>query len=104
MTEVTGINAILATKIKDYYYWGHGMPAQTPVVVTYNFSSNKRADKLGLIYGDDFSKFNAAQRANFRDAADKFEATAGIIFVEVDGNAMINVVNGHATGSGGYAS
>lgn len=87
--------------------WNYGAPLGTPVTVTYNFP-----DEYGLpwlFFDNPFSaeryySFTAAQAENFRAATKYYEAIAGITFVEVNGEAMINVFNAEGSTVRGWAN
>ncbi len=106
MPNTSEFDAILAYHEGDDFIWNYGASRGTPVIITYSFASGSALDDFEPAYDDDetFHEFSTAQQQSFRDATEVFEAAAGIIFVEVDGPAMINVARGENTGFGGYAS
>mgnify|MGYP000005815531 CR=1 FL=1 len=105
MPETSGINSILAYQEGGDFRWNAGASRGTPVVVTYSFTTGDDLDRFqdSATDGSSFFAFTAAQQDSFRQATEVYSDVAGIIFVEVDGEAMINVARGEGTGRGGYA-
>lgn len=86
--------------------WNGASELGTSVVVTYDFSSGAELPTTATYnpYGaSSYSSFTDAQKENFRTAAAEFMAAAGIILVEVDSGAMINVFNASGSSVGGWA-
>ena len=106
MTTVSGIRGILAYHEYEPGRWNFTAPRGTPVIVTYNFTASEDLHNHVNSYypGSTYSVFNDQQQASFQQAAEEFSQVSGIIFVEVEGPAMINIANGSNTGVGGYAS
>lgn len=90
--EVTEYTALLAYLEADAYRWNAIANLGTQTVVTYSFYE---PGTLPAVSGSDVGQttywsFDQAQRESFRAALDEFEAAAGLVFVEVEGPAMIN--------------
>ncbi len=105
MPVVTTIDGILAYHDSEESIWNAGLGLGTPVIVTYSFSSGA---ELGNFENSGYPnasyyEFTAAQEDSFRDAVEMFSEISGIVFVEIEGEAMINVARGQGTGYGGYA-
>lgn len=81
--------------------WNALTDIKTPVVVTYSFLSKKELPSLSDVNpydSDRYIPFNAAQREEFRKAADIAMKTAGILLVESEaGGAMIDIYNSIST-------
>lgn len=94
----------------DYEYWRWNGPQalQTPVVVTYAFLEDSDLQSVTETYYrvNGVQTFNNQHRQQFRAAAEVFEQTAGIIFVEVDSStpAMVNIQGVIGSGLGGWAN
>jgi len=90
------------------FRWNAESNFGTSVLVTYSFSESGELPSTNSAFDNpydatSFSDFTSAQRHNFRIAAAEFMAVSGIVLVEVDGYADINVFNAHGTYVGGYA-
>ena len=86
--------------------WNGAQDLGTAIVVTYDFSTGAELPSLASYdpYGaSSYSAFTESQRSNFRAAAAEFMSAAGIILVEVDSDAMINVFNASGSSVGGWA-
>lgn len=90
--EVTDYTAILAYLEEEYYRWNGIADLGTQTVVTYSFYESDTLPALpGELQGQTtYWSFDAAMRDAFRSALAEFQEAAGLIFVEVDGPAMIN--------------
>ncbi len=106
-TAVSDYTAILAYTSSDNFRWNGATDIGTGTVVTYSFTE---AADLPLLADSDpygasaYWSYTKAQRQNFRDAMDLFEAAAGIKFVEVEGTGMINAFGADVSGVGGWAN
>ena len=90
----------------DNWRWNALDPLGTSVTVTYSFFEGADLPTTAEYnpYGaDSYSAFTEAQRANFRLAAAEFMAVSGLIFVEVEGDGMIDIFNASGTNVGGWA-
>lgn len=92
MRRVTDERAILAHLDREEYSWLDFADFGTNIVVTYSFNAKYGANGVG-IDGERGSAFTQQQEKNFRKAADAFSDKSGIIFVETNGPAMVNVYN-----------
>lgn len=83
------------------FRWNATDALGTAVVVTYSFGPGNGIDNP---YGaSSFSAFTAAQKSNFRQAANEFMAISGIVLMEVNQGGMMDIYNAHGTPVGGYA-
>lgn len=92
----------------DNFRWNAEDALGASVLVTYSFSDAGEMPSLGGSlnnpYGaSSFSSFTFAQRNNFRLAANEFMAVSGIVLVEVEDGADIDIYNANGTNVGGYA-
>jgi hypothetical protein len=90
--EVSDYTALLGYLETEAYRWNAQADLGTQAVVTYSFYDT---DALPEVEGSGvglttYWSFDAEQRASFRSALDEFEEAAGLVFVEVEGPAMIN--------------
>ncbi|CUH86660.1 Hemolysin, plasmid [Phaeobacter sp. CECT 5382] len=90
--EVADYTALLGYLESDAYRWNAIADLGTQTVVTYSFYE---PDTLPMVSGSDAGRtsywsFDQAQRESFRTALEEFEEAAGLVFVEVEGPAMIN--------------
>ena len=94
----------------DPLRWSGGFEIGSPAIITYSFTTEAdlpSTSDYNPYNAQSYAAFTEVQEDNFRLAADMFEATAGLIFVEVDGPAMINVfahVGGDFSGWANYPS
>jgi len=90
--EVTNYTALLGYLETEQYRWNAFSSLGTQAVVTYSFyeSDTLPAVSGGAAGHTEYWSFDQAQRYSFRAALDRYEEAAGLIFVEVDGPAMIN--------------
>ena len=74
-----------------------------PVIVTYSFvESADLPDLADSNYNvSSYWSFSEVQREYFRQVAAQYEAVAGIILVEVTGDAMVNIRGANLSGVGG---
>lgn len=89
------------------FRWNAIDPVGTGVMVTYSFSSGGNLPGLSGSsnpYGaSSFYSFTETQKQNFRLAAAEFMAASGIVLVETNGAANIDIFNAVGTPVGGYA-
>ncbi len=107
MSEVTDYTALLYYMENDSFRWNAPVQTGTQVVVTYSFTETGDLQNPASYdsYGaTGYWAYNDAQRLSFRDALDKFEATSGVVFVEVQGPAMINAFGSSGGWAGGWAN
>lgn len=105
--EVTDYTALLYYPDHDSLRWNGLTNVGTPVVVTYSFTDTDDLADASAVdpHGaTDYWAYNAAQRDLFRQVTEQFEAVSGVIFVEVEGDAMINVYGSTGGGAGGWAN
>ncbi|WP_083100633.1 reprolysin-like metallopeptidase [Pseudophaeobacter leonis] len=90
--EVSDYTALLGYLETEAYRWNAIADLGTQAVVTYSFYETEALPEVeGSSVGlTTYWSFDAAQRASFRSALDEFEDAAGLVFVEVEGPAMIN--------------
>lgn len=105
MTEVTDYTALLYYTEHGNGRWNSLADLGTSAVVTYSFTAS---GDLGNASNDPYGatrywSFNSSQRAYFRQALTEFEEAAGIVFVETDGAAMINVFGYDGGSAAGWA-
>lgn len=105
-TEVSDYTALLYYRQSDSLRWNGQTNVGTQVVVTYSFTE---AIDLPDPSGDPFGAtgywaYTEAQRTLFREVIAKFEAVAGIKFVEIEGSSMINVYGSTGGTAGGWAN
>ena len=108
MSEVTDYRALLAYTSNSNYRWNSQVKLGTQSVVTYSFvGSGELDDVANDPYGaTSYWSFNSTQRSYFRQALAEYEEISGLIFVEIDGPAMIDVFGydgGSAAGWANYA-
>ena len=105
--EVSNHRAILAYLENDNLRWNQSQDVGTAVVVSYSFTST--SDLPTTVEYDPFNDaarywaFDAIDQGYFRQAIEVFEAVTGVIFVETEGDAMINVFGADANSVGGWA-
>ena len=92
----------------DNFRWNAESDLGSSVVVTYSFSEGRELPSTSGFSSNPynasyFSDFTEAQRSNFRLAAAEFMSVSGIVLIEVDSGADIDVYNAHGTNVGGYA-
>lgn len=109
MPVVSDFTAILyVSEGQTQTTWSSPFSLATPVIVTYSFLEGGDLPALEdyrPYWNDGYSTFTSEQRANFRDVADIFEASAGIILVEVpSGEGMVNIMNTSGSAYGGWAN
>lgn len=90
--EVADYTALLAYLESDAYRWNAIADLGIQTVVTYSFYET---DTLPTVSSSEagqttYWSFDEVQRANFSAALNKYEEAAGLVFVEVEGPAMIN--------------
>ncbi|MBY6056981.1 reprolysin-like metallopeptidase [Leisingera daeponensis] len=106
MSEVTDYTALLAYTSSNNYRWNSQARLGTQAVVTYSFVGN---GELGNAADDPYGAtsywtFNSTQRNYFRQALAEFEEVSGLIFVETDGPAMVNVFGYNGGSAAGWAN
>ena len=87
--------------------WNAMTDVGTQTIVTYSFREDADLPSTSSYnpYGASaYWSYNATQREQFRDVVEKFEAVAGLKFVEVEGEAMVNVYGANVSGVGGWAN
>ncbi|MFW8593713.1 type I secretion protein [Cribrihabitans neustonicus] len=108
MTVVSDYTALLryTSEGGENARWNSQVPVGTPTVVTYSFTETAGlADVSKDPYGaNSYWAFDSTQRGYFRQAAEAYEEAAGLLFVEVDGPAMINVFGFTGGTAGGWAN
>ena len=106
MSEVSDYTALLAINSNDNYRWNSPADLQVGVIVTYSFATSDTipAANEGSYAVDSYSAFTEAQKANFRDVVDVFEAVAGVTFVEVSTGGMVDIYSASGSGYGGWAN
>lgn len=105
MPTVTDFTALIFDN--PAFRWNNERGDGTPVIVTYSFDDlvaelpdeSEFSDKVIGDFTTGFS--NAAQQAIVRDALSKFEAAAGVRFVEVDDGGMLQFVDATSITSNG---
>ncbi|AXI48635.1 type I secretion protein [Sulfitobacter sp. SK012] len=101
---VSDYRGITAHFDNQYLRWNTVTEAATPVVVTYSFTNTPTTSEYRPYPVSSYWSYNATQQANFRSALAEFEAASGVMFVEVQGEAMINAFGADGASSGGWAS
>lgn len=106
MTVVSDYTAILQINDSVAARWNATTDLGVPVIVTYSFAdgSNVPTVSESSYSVSSTSAFTQMQRTNFRDVADIYQATAGIVFVEVEEGGMIDISNADGSSYGGWAS
>ncbi|WP_420861629.1 zinc-dependent metalloprotease family protein [Algirhabdus cladophorae] len=106
MSEVSDFTALLGINTHSWARWNNPLDLETAVIVTYSFANADEvpAPDQGAYAADSFTPFTQAQKDNFYDVVDIFEATAGIILVEVDSGGMIDIYSASGSGYGGWAN
>ncbi len=92
----------------DNFRWNSEDTLGSSILVTYSFGTGSDLPSVANAYDNpfdasSFSSFTEDQRNNFRLAASEFMAVSGIVLVEIESGADINVFNAHGTYVGGYA-
>jgi len=106
MAFVNDYTALLAYLDSNSLRWNGMTDVGTSVVVTYSFVETANLpDPVDSAFDvSAYWSFSDVQRGYFRDVLAQYEAIAGVIFVEVTGEAMINVRGADVRGVGGWAS
>lgn len=107
MPVVIDETAILAYLEDDNLRWNANADLGTQVVVTYRFvetSDLENAVTYDSYGASKYLSYTDTQRGYFRDVIEIFEDTAGIRFVEIEGEAMINVFASTGSSFGGWAN
>jgi serralysin len=104
--EVTDYTALLYYEQNDSLRWNGMTDVGTPVVITYSFTESidlppASSDPFGATA---YWAYDTAQRDLFREVAGKYEAISGVIFVEIEGESMINVFGSTGGFAGGWAN
>lgn len=107
MSVVSDYTALLYYPTSSSARWNSPSSVGTQTIITYSFTDT--SDLLSL---DDYDPYGAtaywsyseAQRTLFREVLAKFEAAAGVKFVEIQGDSMINVFGANVSGVGGWAN
>lgn len=84
--------------------WNAQAALGTQAVITYSFTETADLPTTYQYNATEYVSYNATQRSLFRDVLDKFEAVAGVKFVEVQGVSMISVYGSVGATVGGWAS
>lgn len=106
MTVVSDYTAILQINDSAAARWNATADLGLPVIVTYSFADDGNVPTVSeSSYSvSSTSAFTEMQRSNFRDVAGIYQATAGIVFVEVEEGGMIDISNADGSSYGGWAS
>lgn len=106
VSEVTDYTGIAYHVENNNLRWNGMTDLGTQVVITYSFTDTADLkDPTSDPYGaTGYWAYDAAQRAQFRLVLDQFEAVSGVKFVELDGEAMINVYGSTGGTAGGWAN
>lgn len=106
MTVVSDYTAILQINDTTAARWNATTDLGVPVIVTYSFADGGNVPTVSesSYFVSSTSAFTELQRANFRDVADIYQSTAGIVFVEVEEGGMIDISNANGSSYGGWAS
>lgn len=102
-TVVDDFTALTAYLDTDYFRWNGFVDAGTPTVVSYSFSNTPTLAEYNPRGASGYWSFDTTQQAHFRSVLDDFAAASGLMFVEVDGEAMINVFGAEGVSIGGWA-
>lgn len=87
--------------------WNAVTDVGTQTIVSYSFTDTGDLPTTGEYnpYGaSGYWSYSDAQRDMFREVVAKFEEISGLRFVEVEGDAMINVFGANVSGVGGWAN
>lgn len=88
MPQVRDMRAILYVAEDERFSWTLPEQRGTPVIITYSFDT--KLPEVGFsIPGESYKTFTRDQQADFRLVLDAYEAVSGVVFVEVDGPAML---------------
>lgn len=103
---VDDYTAILASRENDARRWNAMTDPGASVIITYSFLETDELPAVTGTYGTtEHRSFTEEQRAYSRDVIADAAAIAGIVFVEVEGNAMIDFYSAlGASGVSGYAN
>ncbi len=108
---VNDYTALLAYTDSSPSRWNALTTPGSSVVVTYNFTTgadlpdDPTAPATGPYGTTSYQAFNAEQQSIMRGVIDKAQAVSGVIFVEVDGPAMLNMYSAlGAAGISGFAN
>jgi Ca2+-binding RTX toxin-like protein len=87
--------------------WNAQTNVGTQTIITYSFTDT--ADLQSLAEYDPYGAtaywaYTEAQRTLMREVMAKFEAVAGVKFVEIEGDSMINIFGADVSGVGGWAN
>lgn len=107
MSEVSNYTALLYYVENDSFRWNGPAQTGTQVVVTYSFTKTEDLQnplEYDAYGATNYWSYDATQRASFRDALDTFESVSGVVFVEVQGPAMINAFGSSGGQAGGWAN
>jgi serralysin len=106
MAIVSDYTAVLAYLDNDVLRWNGMTAVGTPVIVTYSFvETADLPDPAESNFNvSAYWSYSEVQRDYFRQVAAQYEAVAGIILVEVTGEAMVNIRGANVSGVGGWAS
>ena len=106
MAIVSDYTAILAYLDNDTLRWNGMTAVGAPVIVTYSFVESADLPDLADSNYNVSScwSFSEVQREYFRQVAAQYEAVAGIILVEVTGDAMVNIPGANVSGVGGLVN
>ena len=106
MPIVTDYTALLATTDNASYRWNAYTDVGTPSIITYSFTDGSNVPSIfeSAFSVTGTSAFTLAQRQNFRDVVELYQAVAGVILVEVDEGGMIDLSNATGSQYGGWAN
>lgn len=105
-TVVADYTALLYYLDNDSLRWNAIADVGTQTVITYSFTeTNELASVSTDPYGATaYWAYDAAQRDLFRAVTEQYEDVSGVIFVEIEGDAMINVFGTTGGTAGGWAN
>lgn len=105
-SEVTDYTGIVYYLENDSLRWNGLTDVGTQVVITYSFTDTADLpDPSSDPYGATaYWSYNTAQRTLFEEVTAQYEAVSGVIFVEIQGEAMINVYGSTGGSAGGWAN
>lgn len=105
MPVVTDYTALLDdTGESNTTRWNAQAALGTQTVITYSFTETSDLPTTYQYSATGYSSYTATQRTHFREVIAKYEAIAGVKFVEVQGESMINVYQSIGATVGGWAN
>ena len=105
-SQTSDHTALLYYKNNDALRWNTMTDLGTQTVITYSFVDtgdlrNASTDPYGATK---YWSYNATQRAQFEQATKQYEAVSGVMFVEVQDEAMVNIFGTSGSMVGGWAN